>query len=260
MSVRNLYIEKWVKSNFMQQAVSTESSIYNDSIDHSTNFICDEETTFYGDCIKDLVFNNSNKIIEFGTGDASGVIKAINEFNFKGKIIGYEINELSIDIARKNIKNNNLDNIYKIKTNDFFNEKFNKDYTLISNPPYIPAYDSDILMPNLFGGIDGNELSKKLIDQDFNKVMLLVSSYCDPSGFIDYCLAKKYQVTDFKILEIEFGYYSSESKVLKRINDMKNEGKAYFNDRSYILSGVLFEKQSNKKDLSDNLVLNLKNI
>lgn len=233
-----------------------------DKSDHKKNFTCSEETIFYSYCLESFILSNpeNKKVIEFGTGDGTAVIKAISTTNYQGKIVGYEINETSIKIANDSIREQAIEDIYEITNEDFFNQKFDKNNVLVSNPPYIPADDNNILMPGLYGGVNGNELSKRLIDIGFDKVMLLVASYCDPKEFITYCHNQKYIVTEFAAIPIPFGHYSSEPKVMQRINQMKKENKAFFNDKAYVLAGVLFEKNSQKKDLTENLISSLTSI
>lgn len=233
-------------------------------IDHKKIFLCNEETNFYAHCVEDFVllnmdFHNEN-IVEFGSGDGQAIVKAIVGSNYQGKITGYEINPQSIKIANQLIKENNLSGIYEINNKDFFKEEFDENSILISNPPYLPAYNNDILMPALYGGLNGYELSKKLIDLDFKKVLLLISSYCDPKGFIHYLESKDYTVTKFGTSFMEFGLYSSEDKVMERIIDMQKEEKAFFNNKGYLLAGVLLEKHSFKSSLNKELYLSLSSL
>lgn len=46
---------------------------------------------------------------------------------------------------------------------------------LIANPPYVPAPDNDILMPALWGGVDGAVLTRELLTLGFDRCMLLIS-------------------------------------------------------------------------------------
>ncbi len=63
-------------------------------------------------------------------------LKRIKDFRFK--IYGYDIDSISVQKAKENIKNANLQDFIKIQTKDFFTSKKEKnDYLyLIFNPPY----------------------------------------------------------------------------------------------------------------------------
>src|ERR671932_818991 len=49
--------------------------------------------------------------------------------------------------------------------------------TAIANPPYIPAPDRDILMPELWGGPRGNDLVLQLLKAGYEHVVTAVPSY-----------------------------------------------------------------------------------
>ena len=47
----------------------------------------------------------------------------------------------------------------------------------------------------------------------FDSAILLLSSYANPVETLEHAKANGYQVTDFMITPMPFGYYSSEPKV-----------------------------------------------
>ena len=53
--------------------------------------------------------------------------------------------------------------------------------TVIANPPYIPAPDGDILMPELWGGWYGNDLVLRLLKAGFDHLLVALPSYSDPA-------------------------------------------------------------------------------
>jgi hypothetical protein len=57
-------------------------------------FICPEESQFYAQCLENMVLNrcNNDTIVEFGSGDGSPVISALQKSIFKGVIHGFELN------------------------------------------------------------------------------------------------------------------------------------------------------------------------
>lgn len=56
---------------------------------------------------------------------------------FEGKIVGYDINEDALDVARKNIKAAEMDDIITVKKKNFFDsEKDMFPLLMVFNPPY----------------------------------------------------------------------------------------------------------------------------
>ncbi len=219
-------------------------------------FFCPEESQFYSQCLDKMVFSACNgftSIVEFGTGDGSPVINSLLKNQFNGLINGYELNETACNVAKSRIDYHRLNHKYIIHNTSFFNS-YTADY-LIANPPYIPAIDDDIYLPALHGGTDGAGITKQLLERNFPHTMLMISTYSDPVGTIEYAIANGYQVEDFIITPMSFGYYSSEPKVRQRINELRKLHKAFYSQNIYFLAGVLFKKQHNlKADLSTELI------
>lgn len=213
-------------------------------------FFCPEESNFYSHCLETLVLSkcvNSESIIELGSGDGSPVINSLLRTRFKGIVHGFEMNELSCKEAEAKIEDYGLTDKYIIHNKSFFDSsKPQADY-LISNPPYLPAIDNKIHQPLLHGGIDGITLTKKLLSLDYQNALLMVSSYSNPEGLIDYAITKGYYVANFVITPLEFGYYSSEPKVRSRIEELRRNNMAFYSENIYLLAGVLFTKQEKSK-------------
>lgn len=49
---------------------------------------------------------------------------------------------------------------------------------LVSNPPYLPAPDDDILLPLLFGGVDGGAITRVTSDPLLVKLVALCICNC----------------------------------------------------------------------------------
>jgi len=221
-------------------------------------FFCPEESNFYSHCLETLVLKNcfnSESIIEFGSGDGSPVIKSLLRTEFDGVIHGFELNSSACQVANSKIKEYELNDKYIIHNRCLFDSDKPAATYLVSNPPYLPALDNKIYQPLLHGGIEGITVTKQLLSLNYQNVLVLVSSYSNPEGLINYALGKDYSVSDFIISPIQFGYYSSEPKVKDRIKELRRNKRAFYSKNVYLLAGVLFTKESAARgDLSPELV------
>lgn len=221
-------------------------------------FFCPEESLFYSNCLENLVWRNCQKsetIVEFGSGDGSPMINALLRNQFDGLIQGFELNTSAWKAANLTIDEYNLGDKYIIYNSCLLNSDQPKANYLVANPPYLPAPNNDIYIPLLFGGIDGADITNKLLSLNYENVLLLVSSFSNPKSTIGYAKAKGYCVSNFLILPLKFGYYSSEPKVKKHIEELRKHKMAFYSGDYYFLAGVLFKKQqgSGIVDLSNEL-------
>lgn len=220
-------------------------------------FFCPEESNFYSYCIQSLILNNcvgTENIVEFGSGDGSPVINSLLKTKFDGIVHGFEINKVSCQVANEKIEKYNLSDRYKIYNRSLFDSAIQGTY-LISNPPYLPAIDNKIYQPFLHGGIDGITVTKKLLSLGYENVLAMIASYSNPVGAIDYALTQGYHIANFIISPLNFGYYSSEPKVMQRIQELQQDRMAFYTQNIYLLAGVLFTKQAAcSKNLSTELV------
>jgi len=226
-------------------------------------FTCPEESLFYSSCLQrvltgtTLTTNGSKNpvVVEFGAGDGSPVIDALLKTGprFQGKVHGFELNPRAAGIALNRSKQLGLDGKYQVRHSCFFKgaeELRDTAEWLVANPPYLPAPDNKIMMPELFGGLDGASLTNDLLSLDYPNAMLLVSSYSNPLGTLEHAKKLGYSITDFLVTALPFGTYSSEPKVKNWIRKLKTEGKAFFSERPstiggtgwYLLAGVVFQK------------------
>ncbi|HLO52182.1 MAG TPA: SAM-dependent methyltransferase [Kamptonema sp.] len=209
-------------------------------------FYCPEESNFYSHCLESLVVNDCNSddvVVEFGSGDGSPVIKSLLRTNFDGKIHGFELNYLAAKVARAQIQEYELSDRYIIHNSCFFSSPLPQGNYLISNPPYLPAEDDKIYQPLLHGGRDGSKIARQLLSLDYENVLLMVSSYSHPVGLINYALNQGYNVANFMVSALNFGYYSSEPKVKNTIAALRDREMAFYSNNIYLLGGVLFSKQ-----------------
>ncbi|WP_242059828.1 methyltransferase [Oscillatoria sp. FACHB-1407] len=225
-------------------AQSNAADFYNCS--EEDVFFCPEESQFYSHCLERLVFSHckpSDQVVEFGCGDGSPVINALLRTPFNGTIYGYELNPSACEIANSRITRYKLDQKYTVYNHSFFDAHHSDAHYLIANPPYLPAIDNDICMPLLHGGTDGATITNRLLTLGYPSAMLLVSSYSNPVGTIALALEQGYNVADFMVTPLTFGYYSSEPKVRDQIAKLRGDRKAFYSKNLYFLAGVLFQKQ-----------------
>ncbi len=83
------------------------------------------------------------KALDIGTGSGA-IAVSFGYYCRDAEVVGVDINPKAVEVARKNVNENNLDNVNIIK-GDLFMEKFdfpNEKYDIImSNPPYIKSED-----------------------------------------------------------------------------------------------------------------------
>lgn len=250
----------------------TQSNLYNfdpekiiarQQNDFRKEFVCPEESMRYAGALEQLVFirfRNEKKrptIIEFGSGTGSPVVSAIINSNFLGVVHGWEINPDAAEEADELIERFGLSRQYIIHNMSYFESQRipEADY-LIANPPYLPCEDGTLLtLPGLWGGVDGNDVSKKLLSCGYENVFLEVSSYSNPVDLIGHALNLGYKIADFQITQMPFGVYSRQDIVQKRIQEMKSSGKAFFSSKCYLVGSAFFTKiVDENQDLSQDFL------
>jgi methylase of polypeptide subunit release factors len=214
-------------------------------------FFCPEESQFYAQCLEKMVLSQgtaTDSIVEFGAGDGSPVIQALLKSTFDGVIQGYELNPEAHAVAQARIDQYGLTDHYRVHNDCFFAGSPAQAQTLIANPPYLPAPDNQLYMPSLHGGSDGASITKRLLAQGCDQVMLMISAYSNPVDTVEYARQLGYQVVDFMVTPLKFGYYSCEPKVREAIAQLQRRRQAFFSDRIYFLSGALFQQQHPQND------------
>jgi release factor glutamine methyltransferase len=143
------------------------------------------------------------KILDLGVGSGCLIISILLELqHFDVKGLGIDISGKAIEIAKKNVKKFNLQNILKIKNSDWFSNINDSFDIIISNPPYIKTLEIENLSGevkfydpfiSLDGGCDGLSAYKKIAVE-----------------------AKKFLKKDGIIfLEIGFGQLNSVKKIFR---------------------------------------------
>ena len=200
-------------------------------------------------------------IVELGTGDATAIADVVA--GMPGlRVASYDISEPSVQQARANIAARGVQDRYTVELGDFFDRADSAGSrpvsTVIANPPYIPAPDRDILMPELWGGVHGNDLVQQLLKAGYENVISAVASYSDPVATVRTATGLGYRVANFLAMVLDFGRYSSQPKVREHIRRLCDEGRAWAADDGYMVAVVLFTKNPDiPGDRADQLLTSL---
>ncbi len=155
-----------------------------------TCFSSADESAHYGfsvcmllDQYRDQLGWERDGVVELGSGDATAISDVVSSLPGL-RVQGFDISEPSVEKARENIRARGVADRYTVELGDFFDRADSTGgpqvTTVISNPPYIPAPDRDILMPELWGGERGNDLTLQLLKAGYDHVVTAVASYADP--------------------------------------------------------------------------------
>jgi methylase of polypeptide subunit release factors len=217
-----------------------------------------QESEFYAQCVRDFLFRHgydlleSKEVVELGVGTGETIIELLNYHGFSGKIRGYEIHQESFRVARELVEANAVADRYVVVNDDFFDAVRNSVVggCAISNPPYLPAPDRWIRMPELWGGDDGSAVTKQLLDCGFEQLILLISSFSDPLSIIEHASRRGYSVLDYAVRTMRFGAYTSEPKVHRRIVQLRREDRAFVVADRYCIAGVAWVRRPGTPDLA----------
>lgn len=184
-------------------------------------------------------------VVELGTGDATAIADVVA--NLPGlRVHSYDISASSVEQARANIAQRGVSDRYTVELGDFFDHADASGgpqiATVISNPPYIPAPDRDILMPELWGGVHGNDLVLQLLKSGYDNVVAAVASYSDPVTTLRTAEDAGYRVVNFLAMGLDYGTYSSEPKVRDHIRRLCAEGRGWAGDDEYMVAVALFTR------------------
>lgn len=182
-------------------------------------------------------------VVELGTGDATAiadVVAALPEL----RVRSYDISGPSVERARENIAARGVADRYTVEFGDFFDGANSAGAarigTAIANPPYLPAPDRDIRMPELWGGVHGNDLVLQLLKAGYRSVVTAVPSYADPRATVETAAALGYRVVNFLAMGLDYGEYSSEPKVRDHIRRLVAEGRGWAGEDEYMVAVALF--------------------
>ncbi|MGY1746982.1 methylase [Blastococcus sp. SYSU D00695] len=184
-------------------------------------------------------------VLELGTGDATAIADAVA--GLPGlRVRSFDISAPSVERARANIAARGVADRYTVELGDFFDGADSAGgpvaRTVISNPPYIPAPDRDIRMPELWGGFYGNDLSLALLKAGYDHVIVAVPSYSDPVTTLGTATDLGYRVVNFLAMGLDFGPYSAEPKVADHIRRIVAEGRGWAGEAEYMVAVALFTR------------------
>ena len=215
-------------------------------------FDCAEESAHYAFSVQLLLAQyagivpwQSEGVAELGSGDAGAiahVVRAVPGLT----VHGTDISGTSVARAHDTIDRLGVADRYTVELGDFFawadSPAGGRVSTVIANPPYIPAPDGDILMPELWGGWAGNDLVLRLLKAGFDHLLVALPSYSDPAATLAAADELGYQVANFLAMGLEFGAYSREPKVARHIARLTAEGHGWAADDSYVVAVALLTR------------------
>ncbi len=184
-------------------------------------------------------------VVELGTGDATAIADVVGSLPGL-QVRGFDTNAPSVETARANIAARGVADRYTVELGDFFDGADSAGgapvSTVISNPPYIPAPDRDILMPELWGGVHGNDMVLQLLKAGYDNVITAVASYSNPLETVRTAGDLGYRVANFLAMGLDFGPYSGEPKVRDHIRRLCAEGRGWAGEDEYMVAVALFTR------------------
>jgi methylase of polypeptide subunit release factors len=182
-------------------------------------------------------------VVELGTGDATAIADVVAGLP-ELRVRSFDISAPSVERARENIAARGVTDRYTVEFGDFFDRADSaagpSASTVIANPPYIPAPDRDILMPELWGGVHGNDLVLQLLKTGYRNVITAVPSYADPETTVRTAEDLGYRVVNFLAMGLDYGEYSSEPKVRDHVRRLVAEGRGWAGEDEYMVAVALF--------------------
>jgi len=122
-----------------------------------------------------------NKIIDLGTGN--GAIPLFLSTKTKAKITGFEIQEVSADLARRNVALNNLENQIEIIHDDMKNWRNHflphSQDAVVTNPPFFKFHGNEELLNDL----DQLTLARHEISINLDELIATASNLLKDKGY-----------------------------------------------------------------------------
>ncbi|OMQ16729.1 methylase [Modestobacter sp. VKM Ac-2676] len=215
-------------------------------------FDCAEESAHYAFGVQllltqyaSLVPWEQEGVAELGSGDARAIAHVVRAVPGL-RVHGTDISESSVTRARETIEGVGVGDRYTVEHGDFFawadSAGGERVSTVIANPPYLPAPDGELLMPELWGGWYGNDLVLRLLKAGFDHLLVAMPSYSDPAGTLAAAAEHGFRVANFLAMGLEFGAYSREPKVREHIARLTAEGRGWAGEDEYVVAVALLTR------------------
>ena len=229
-------------------------------LDTVGSFDCAEESAHYAFSVQLLLTQYASVVpwreegvAELGSGDARAIGQVVRTQPGL-RVHGTDISPTSVQRARETIAELGVGDRYTVELGDFFewadSPAGRQVSTVIANPPYIPAPDGDILMPELWGGERGNDLALRLLKTGVEHLLIALPSYSDPAETLATAADLGYRVANFLAMGLEFGRYSREPKVLRHIQELVAAGRGWAGDDEYVVAVALLTQSPDVRDRS----------
>lgn len=234
-------------------------------------FVCPTESRHFARGVdallrrhRDLLRWDVAGVLELGTGDAAAIAEVVAGLPDL-RVRGIDISATSVARARENTAAAGVGDRYTVDHGDFFALAGLGDpgapRTVVSNPPYLPAPDGDLLMPELWGGPDGNDLVLRLLGALAPHLVVALAGYADPVTSLATAQALGYRVVDVLPGVHELGEYSREPKVRTRIHELAAEGRGWVGADRYAVAVTLLSRQpGDAPDRSEDLLAALRDV
>jgi methylase of polypeptide subunit release factors len=230
------------------------------ALDAVGSFDCAEESAHYAFSVQLLLTQYASVVpwreegvAELGSGDARAIGQVVRTQPGL-RVHGTDISATSVQRARETIDELGVADRYTVELGDFFewadSPAGRQVSTVIANPPYIPAPDGDILMPELWGGEHGNDLALRLLKTGVDHLLIALPSYSDPAETLATAADLGYRVANFLAMGLEFGRYSREPKVLRHIQQLVAAGHGWAGDDEYVVAVALLTQSPDVRDRS----------
>ncbi len=230
-------------------------------IDHDGVFWDPEESHFYAMALRAFLRDQKfvraerHELVELGVGSGRPMLEVLLDRDLDVKVTGYDISERAVAYAQKLAAEHNVRDRYEVCLGNFFMHSPSSYAIAVSNPPYIPAPNSDGLsMPELWAGVEGTNFTTGLINGKYNRLIVILSGYSNPLAVIEYAAQRGYSVANFMIKTIQLGPWSREDKVFNHIKMLAAQGKAFLQGDRYCLAAVAWTRSPSSSDLSSALV------
>ncbi|WP_228395009.1 methylase [Modestobacter roseus] len=215
-------------------------------------FDCAEESAHYAFGVQLLLTQYASLVpweregvAELGSGDARAIAHVVRAVPAL-RVHGTDISGSSVARARETIEGVGVADRYTVEHGDFFawadSAGGERVSTVIANPPYLPAPDGELLMPELWGGWYGNDLALRLLKAGFDHLLVALPSYSDPAGTLAVAAEQGFRVANFLAMGLEFGVYSREPKVREHISRLTAEGRGWAGEDEYVVAVALLTR------------------